>query len=146
MQPMFDERQWLAWLVKVRIIILTFLLGIELAIARLTPNPLPLRLFIDVILLWYTISIFYLVLLSFWQEYRIQSLLQVLTDLGLVTLMVYATGGVDSCLSFLYPLVIIVASMLLPRRWPYLRSASAFIHFYSFPGLTDFGTILSYPT
>ena len=48
MQPMFDERQWLAWLVKVRIIILTFLLGIELAIARLTPNPLPLRLIIDV--------------------------------------------------------------------------------------------------
>ena len=40
MQSMFDERQWLAWLVKVRIIILTFLLGIELAIARLTPHDL----------------------------------------------------------------------------------------------------------
>ena len=48
MQSMFDERLWLAWLVKVRIIILTFLLGIELAIARLTPNPFPLRLFINV--------------------------------------------------------------------------------------------------
>ena len=34
MQSMFDERLWLGWLVKVRIIILTFLLGIELAIAR----------------------------------------------------------------------------------------------------------------
>src|SRR5437016_10091596 len=101
MQSMFDERQWLAWLVKVRIIILTFLLGIELAIARLTPNPIPLRLFIEVVLLWYTISVFYLVLLSFWEEYRIQSLLQVLTDLALVTLVVYATGGVDSSLNFL---------------------------------------------
>src|SRR6266446_3097029 len=119
MQSMFDERQWLAWLVKVRIIILTFLLGIELAIARLTPNPMPLRLFIEVVLLWYTISVFYLVLLSFWEEYRIQSLLQVLTDLALVTLVVYATGGVDSSLNFLYPLVIIVASMLLPRRLAY---------------------------
>ena len=29
---MFDERLWLAWLVKVRILILTLLLGIELAI------------------------------------------------------------------------------------------------------------------
>jgi len=146
MQPMFDERQWLAWLVKVRIIILTFLLGIELAIARLTPNPLPLRLFIDVILLWYTISIFYLVLLSFWQEYRIQSLLQVLTDLGLVTLVVYATGGVDSSLNFLYPLVIIVASMLLPRRWAYLTAASAFILYGSVLELTYFGIIPSYST
>ena len=50
MQSMFDERLWLAWLAKVRIIILTLLFGIELAIARLTPNPLPLRLFINVIL------------------------------------------------------------------------------------------------
>ena len=38
MQSTFDERNWLAWLVKVRIIILTFLLGIELAVARLTAN------------------------------------------------------------------------------------------------------------
>jgi len=32
----FDERTWLSWLVKVRIIIITFLLGIGLAIIRLT--------------------------------------------------------------------------------------------------------------
>jgi hypothetical protein len=62
------------------------MLGIELAIARLTPNPFPLRLFIDAILLWYAISIFYVLLLSFWQEYRIQAVLQVLTDLALVSL------------------------------------------------------------
>ncbi len=42
MQSMFDERQWLAWLVKVRILILTLLLGIELAISRLTAQPVAL--------------------------------------------------------------------------------------------------------
>src|SRR5437667_986009 len=146
MRSMFDERQWLAWLVKVRIIILTFLLGIELAIARLTPNPIPLRLFIEVVLLWYTISVFYLVLLSFWEEYRIQSLLQVLTDLALVTLVVYATGGVDSSLNFLYPLVIIVASMLLPRRLAYFTAALAFILYGSVLELTYFAIIPSYST
>src|ERR1700758_103490 len=99
MQSMFDERLWLAWLVKVRIIVLTFLLGIELAIARLTPSPLPLRLFVNIILLWYVLSLFYLLLISFWEEQRIQSLLQVLTDLALVTLVIYATGGVDSSLN-----------------------------------------------
>jgi type III secretory pathway component EscS len=114
---MFDERLWLAWLVKVRILILTFLLGIELAISRLTPTPLPLRLFVNAILLWYAISIFYILLLSSWREYRVQAVLQVLTDLALVSLVVYATGGVDSSLNFLYPLVIIVACILLPRRW-----------------------------
>ncbi len=146
MKPSFDERLWLAWLVKVRIIILTFLLGIELAIARLTPSPLPLRLFIQTILLWYTVSVFYLVLLSFWEEHRIQSLLQVLTDLALVTLVVYATGGVDSSLNFLYPLVIIVACILLPRSWAYLAAALAFILFGAVLELSYFNVIPSYST
>jgi len=146
MQSMFDERLWLAWLVKVRIIILTFLLGIELTIAQLTPSPLPLRLFISGMVLWYAISIFYVLLLAFWQEYRIQSLLQVLTDLFLVSLVVYATGGVDSLFNFLYPLVIIVACILLPRAWAYLTAALAFILYGTVLELTYFAVIPSYST
>ncbi len=146
MQSIFDERLWLAWLVKVRIIILTLLFAIELAIARLTPNPFPLRLFIAVISLWYAVSVFYLLLLSFWEERRIQSLLQVITDLLMVTLMVYATGGVDSSLNFFYPLVIIVACILLPRTWAYLSGALAFILYVAVLELTYFGFIPSYST
>src|SRR5580700_4806450 len=146
MQSMFDERLWLAWLVKVRILILTFLLGIELAISRLTPTPLPLRLFVNAILLWYAISIFYILLLSSWREYRVQAVLQVLTDLALVSLVVYATGGVDSSLNFLYPLVIIVACILLPRVWAYLTAALAFILYGTVLELTYFAIIPSYST
>ena len=146
MQSMFDERQWLAWLVKVRIIILTFLMGIELAISRLTPNPLPLRLFVNTILLWYAISVFYLLLLSFWREHRIQSILQVLTDLALVSLVVYATGGEDSSLNFLYPLVVIVASVLLPRWWTYITASLAFILYGAMLEMSYYGVIQSYST
>src|SRR5581483_11204500 len=146
MQSMFDERQWLAWLVKVRIIILTFLLGLELAIAQFTPVAFPIRLFVTIILLWYTISVFYLLLLSFWQEYRVQSLLQVLTDMVLVSLVIYATGGVDSSFNFLYPLVIIVACILLPRSWAYLSAALAFILYGTVLELTFFEVIPSYST
>lgn len=147
MQSMFDERLWLAWLVKVRIVILTSLLGVELAIFRLTPNNnLPLRLFITIVLLWYTISLFYLLLLSFWRERRVQSLLQVITDLVMVTMVVYATGGVDSSLNFLYPLVIIVACILLPRTWAYLTAALAFILYGTVLELTYYGVIPSYST
>ena len=143
---MFDERLWLAWLVKVRIIILTFLLGIELAIARLTASPLNIRLFVNAILLWYTISLFYLLLISFWKEFRVQALLQVLTDLTLVTLLVYITGGADSSLNFLYPLVIIVACILLPRAWAYLTAALAFILYGTVLELTCFAVVPSYST
>lgn len=144
MQSMFDERQWLAWLVKVRILILTFLLGIELAIAQLAPSPFPLRLFVTAILLWYTVSIFHMVLLGFWHEYHVQSVLQVVTDLVLVSLVIYATGGIDSSFNFLYPLVIIVGCILLPRVWAYLTAALAFILYGTVLELTYFEVIPSY--
>jgi two-component system sensor histidine kinase PilS (NtrC family) len=144
MQSTFDERNWLAWLVKVRILILTFLLGVELAVARFSPTPLPLRLFISTILLWFTISLFYVLLLSFWQEHRLQATLQVLTDLILVSLVVHETGGWDSSLNFLYPLVIIVASVLLPQVWARLIAALAFILYGTVIELNYYGLVPSY--
>ncbi len=97
MQSTFDERNWLLWLVRVRIFILTLLLAIELAVARFSPAPLPMRLFIATICLWYSLSLFYVLLLSFWQEHRLQASLQVVTDLVLVSLVVHETGGWDAC-------------------------------------------------
>lgn len=144
MQSTFDERNWLAWLVKVRILILTFLLGIQLAVTRMTPTRLPLRLFLSTILLWYTVSLFYVLLLSFWKEYRLQASLQVLTDLIMVSLVVHETGGWDSSLNFLYPLVIIVASILLPRVWAHLVAALAFILYGAVLELNYYGVLWSY--
>ena len=144
MQSMFDERLWLEWLVKVRIIVLTFLLGIELVINQFTTTPLPMRPFVSTILLWYTISIFYVVLVSFWREHRVQSVLQVLTDLILATLLIEVTGGVDSSLNFLYPLIIIVACILLPRIWAVLSAALAFLLYGTLLELNYFGLIPSF--
>jgi two-component system sensor histidine kinase PilS (NtrC family) len=146
MQSMFDERLWLEWLVKVRIIILTFLLGIELVINQFTATPLPMRPFVSAILLWYTISIFYIVLLSFWREHHVQSVLQVLTDLVLATWLIEVTGGVDSSLNFLYPLIIIVACILLPRMWAILSAALAFLLYGCLLELNYFGWVRSFST
>ncbi len=146
MQSTFDERNWLVWLVRVRIFILTLLLAIELAVAQFSPAPLPIRLFISTILFWYSLSLFYVLLLSFWQEHRLQASLQVLTDLALVSLVVHETGGWDSSLNFLYPLVIIVASVLLPRVWAHLVAALAFILYGTVLELNYYGVVPSYCT
>jgi two-component system sensor histidine kinase PilS (NtrC family) len=146
MQTTFDERNWLGWLVRVRIFILTLLLAIELAVAQFSPAPLPMRLFISTILFWYSLSLFYVLLLSFWQEHRLQAALQVLTDLVLVSLVVHETGGWDSSLNFLYPLIIIVASVLLPRVWGQLIAALAFILYGTVLELNYYGVIPSYCT
>ena len=146
MHSTFDERNWLAWLVRVRIFILTLLLGIELTVAQFTPAPVPLRLFISTILFWYSLSLFYVLLLSFWQEHRLQAALQVLTDLILVSMVIHETGGWDSPLNFLYPLVIIVASVLLPRVWAQLVAALAFILYGTVLELNYYGVVPSYCT
>ena len=146
MQSTFDERNWLGWLVRVRIFILTLLLAIELAVAQFSPAPMPWRLFLSTIFFWYSLSLFYILLLSFWQEHRLQAALQVLTDVVLVSLVVHETGGWDSSLNFLYPLVIIVASVLLPRIWAGLVAALAFILYGTVLELNYYAIIPSYCT
>jgi two-component system sensor histidine kinase PilS (NtrC family) len=141
-----DERNWLTWLVKVRILILMVLLAIELAVIRLTPSPLPIMPFLTGMVLWFVLSLFFLFLVSVWSEHRLQAILQVLADLAMVTLVVHVTGGIDSSLNFLYPLVIVVACMLLPRVWGYLSAALAFILFGTILELDYYLVIPSYST
>src|SRR5438552_11744988 len=102
----FNERSWLAWLVKVRVIIISFLLAVELLIVNLTPNNVQSRLFINVVLIWYTVSVFFVVLLSLWNEYKLQAVTQIFADLAFATAVVYVTGGIDTFFNFLYPLLI----------------------------------------
>ena len=144
MHSISDERNWLTWLVKVRVLILMVLLAIELAVIRLTPSPVPVMPFLTGMVLWFVLSLFFLFLVSVWSEHRLQAILQVLADLGMVTLVVHLTGGIDSSLNFLYPLVIVVAAMLLPRTWAYLSAALAFILFGAVLELDYYGIIPSY--
>jgi two-component system sensor histidine kinase PilS (NtrC family) len=142
----FNERAWLAWLVKVRVIVVSFLLAIELVIVNLTPSNVPTRLFITVILVWYTVSVFFIVLVSVWRELKLQAITQIFTDLVFVTAVVYFSGGIDTFFNFLYPLVIIVAAILLPRYWAYVTAAVSFILFGALLELSYFDKLPSFQT
>lgn len=144
MRAEFQERTWLQWLVKVRIIIITFLLGIQLAISTLTPSAAPRKLFVSVIVLWYTVAAFYIFLATIWRDTRLQAVLQVFTDLFFVTGIIYATGGVDTSFNFLYPLVIIIASVLLSQAWAYAVAICSALAFTAVLQLSYWGTIPSY--
>jgi two-component system, NtrC family, sensor histidine kinase PilS len=140
----FNDRPWLAWLIKVRIIIITFLLGIELAITSFTPTGVNKVAFVSVVVLCYTLALFYAVLLWVWQDLRLQPKIQVLTDLGMATALVYVTGGIDSSFNFLFPLIIIIGSILLSRSWAFMVAALAFIFHGGMLELSFFDVIKSY--
>ena len=142
----FNERTWLEWLVKVRVIIITFLLAIELAITTLTTTGVDKRLFIGVILAWYAVAATHMILLSFWQDLQLQARLQVGSDLVFATLIIYVTGGIDTSFNFLYPLIIIIASVLLSQAWAYYTAGISFILLGGVLEASYFAFIRSYST
>jgi len=144
MERAFNERTWLGLLVRLRFLIITFLLGIELAVSRLTPTNVPVRQFVTLIILWYTLAVFFLILDTVWQDTRLQSRVQVLCDLGMATAVVYVTGGIDTPFNGLYPLLIVGSAMLLPRTWAYLTSGLSFILFGGILELSYYDVIRSY--
>src|SRR5260370_3704565 len=131
MQNELNDRAWLSWMGKVRIIIITFLLGIELVILQVTQTNVrvPVRGFICIIVLWYSISFFEILLLVLWHDTRAHVRLQILTDIAFSTALLYVTGGIDTSFNFLYSLIIIVASIQLPRVLAYLTAGASLFFF-----------------
>ena len=140
----FSEWTWLEWLVKVRIIVITCVLAIELAITNLTVTNVNRTLFVAVIVLWYSISLLHMLLLAVWRDWKIQAKIQILADMMFTTAVVYVTGGIDTSFNFIYPLIIIVASVLLSQWWAYLTAALSFILLGSTLELVHFDFFHSY--
>jgi two-component system, NtrC family, sensor histidine kinase PilS len=143
MKADFNQRN-LTWLVKVRFIIITFVLLIGLAVRQFTPTHVSLHAFVGVVLFWYAIAVLHIGLRKVWSDSTRQIRLQILTDLIFSAAILYVTGGIDTAFNFLSPLVIVVASLLLSRRWAYLTAALSFILFGAVLELTYFEVVPSY--
>src|SRR5579859_904947 len=139
-----QERAWLRDLAKWRIVVITFLLGIELAITRLTPIVISERLFVSVIVLGYAVSAFYLLLLQLWSDTYLQARLHIATDLIFTTAIVYVSGGIDSPFNFLFLLVILMTSLLLSRAATFIAAGMSFILFGTMVELSYYEVIPSF--
>jgi two-component system, NtrC family, sensor histidine kinase PilS len=128
-----DQRQWLAWLIRVRIVIITFLLGIELILQQvarlqnLTIVQVPMTYFLATLVFWYLLDLIYHILLKINADLMVQSYVQIFLDISMVSLVVYFTGGLDSYFYFLYPLTVLVGSIIVSRGGSYLVASLCFI-------------------
>ncbi|MFQ5694870.1 MAG: nitrogen regulation protein NR(II) [Terriglobia bacterium] len=120
-------RDWLSWLLRVRFLVLLVLLGIELAIRQFAPSPVPIKYFISLLLLWFTLAIFYAILRGLELDPHLEAYVELTVDLALVTGIVYVTGALDSYFLPLYILLIIVASILLSHVGAFLLSALSYL-------------------
>jgi two-component system, NtrC family, sensor histidine kinase PilS len=119
--------EWLPWLGRVRFLVITFLVGVVVAVHQLTPVVIPVRAFISLIVFWYTLAVVYVIVRRWIPQARWHAPLQVVCDLVIVTGVVYATGGQDSYFLSLYLLVILMSSVLFSRRGAFLVAGMSFV-------------------
>ncbi len=134
-------REWLWWLARLRLLLITFLLGAVLTLRDLQLLVVQLRYFAPLIVLWYTLAALYAILLRWIPWAWWQAPLQVVCDVLLITGLVYVTGGHESYFISLYLLAIIVASIVFTRKGAFLTAGFSFVLLGTLVELTFYGTI-----
>jgi two-component system, NtrC family, sensor histidine kinase PilS len=118
---------WLGWLSRVRFFLISLLLALVLVLGKTSQLEVSTRYFIPLIILWYTLAIVYTILLRWMPVASWHGSVQLVFDLLLVTGLIYLTGTQDSYFIWLYPLAIIVASILFSRKATFIVAALSFI-------------------
>ena len=111
-----DLRRKLAWLIAIRAVISTVLLG-SATLAQVTaPGSFPIDPFFALIGLTYALTIFYAATLRYVDRFRWLVDLQLVGDALVVSAFIYLTGGIASYFSMLYVLPIVGGSTVQFRR------------------------------
>ena len=111
-----ELRRKLAWLIGIRVAIVTLLLGSAILVQISTPGALPADPFFYLIGLTYALTVCYALSLRFVYQRRWLLDVQLAGDALIVSAFIYVTGGVTSYFSLLYVLPIIAASIFQFRR------------------------------
>ncbi|HJQ36854.1 MAG TPA: ATP-binding protein [Thermoanaerobaculia bacterium] len=113
----------------VRVVVVTTLLLAALIIQYTVRDVLilPLNYLYTTAGVCYALTLVYIALAMSVPSRNVNLMIQIAGDLGVETLLVYFTGGLDSPFSFLYLVSVITASMLLYRRGGMLAASCATI-------------------
>jgi two-component system sensor histidine kinase PilS (NtrC family) len=125
-----EIQDWLPWVIKIRFVIISFVFAIDYAIRTLMgsqSNLPPVKYFGIAIVLWYVLSLFYLIYNQLSRDYLLQAYLQIFSDIVIITAILHLTGDLDSNYLSLYLVAIILASILLPRARAFLVAAVSFV-------------------
>jgi two-component system sensor histidine kinase PilS (NtrC family) len=126
-----DLREWLFWLARVRFLVITVLFAVVLALQKYTGLPAPARYFVPVVLLWYTLALFFGLLMRTLPPLAVlprwMAPVQVMCDLLMTTGVVFVTGGHESYFISLYLLAILISSILFSRRGAFVVAGASFV-------------------
>ncbi|HXH50539.1 MAG TPA: ATP-binding protein [Terriglobia bacterium] len=125
-----ELQSWLPWVIKIRFAIITFVFAIAYAIEQISPSPTGFQSIENLgafVILWYILSLFFLIYNQISLDYSLQAHLQLFADIFIITAIVHITGDLESNYFSLYLVAIILASILLPRSRVFLVAGVSFI-------------------
>jgi two-component system sensor histidine kinase HydH len=147
--PEGELKKKLKWLMLFRVFFSTLLLGSSI-IMQLgeSPPPLgsPLIFLYGIIAAIFFLSVFYALGLYHIKRYLVLAYVQILIDATVVTAILFVTGSFSSIFSFLYLVVIIYSSILLPIRGTIVIAAICSIQFGIMVDLEYYGVIYPFGT
>lgn len=111
-----DLRRRLAWLIGIRAVVGTVLLGGAIVVQITAPGSFPVDPFFFLIALTYALTVVYALTMRFADRHRWLIDLQLAGDALTVSVVIYFTGGITSFFSSLYVLPIAAASTVQLRR------------------------------
>ena len=142
--PEKDYKTELKWLMFFRILFSVLLLGstvvLQIGKTRTLFEP-PLLILYGIIVTIFLVSLVYSLLLKRIKKSTSFTFFQVCIDTLFVTLVIFVTGGFLSVFSFLYLVVIVYSSMLLPMRGIMVIAALCSIQFGCLVELEYFGIL-----
>ena len=121
---------WLPWVHKARFVIISFVFAIEYATRQLSlkpPGEASIRDFGVAIIFWYVLGLVYVLYGQLIRTSLLEAYLEIAGDMVLITVIVHLTGDLESNYLSLYFVVIIMASILFPRRDAFLVAAVSFL-------------------
>jgi len=115
-----------------RVAMATFLLGIFIFLQIKAPDFLTqqsISYFYGIIALIYLLSLVFSVLSRIFTNHRVHIYLQTMTDVVMITALIYVTGGIRSTYAVFYPLVIIYSVLYLGRNGGLITASAASIFY-----------------
>jgi two-component system sensor histidine kinase PilS (NtrC family) len=142
--PEGELRKKLKWLMLFRILFSTLLLGSSI-IMQLGESPppfgSPLIFLYGIIALIFFLSVIYALGLYQIKRHLLFAYVQLIIDTAVVTAILFVTGSFSSIFSFLYLVIIIYSSILLPKRGTLVIAALCSIQFGMMVDLEYYGVI-----
>jgi hypothetical protein len=99
---MRTQQRHIFWFILIRVIAVTSILVAVVIIQSSTSDFIPVIPFYFIVLLAYLLSLVYLGLYLWWDQYTVQAYIQTVVDLFLITALIYISGGLSGSLYLLY--------------------------------------------